>query len=526
MIQLPFKPNGFYSILISIILILLCIPPFNFWFLAFLVLIPVFFTIHQQTYKQVFFTGTLFGFLFYLGIFYWVIPSVSSVSGIHIIFSSLICLTAFFLIGIAYGGLFLLIKFSLHNSLYLTPFLFPAFEFLILPVFPIGIGYVWGDSLLGAQAADIGGIYFLSFITNLYGFIVLLIITKKSSTKKGLSCLAVLLFIHFGYGYTRYVTITKMDSTDAIKIMIVQPAISPIQKRDETEKTYIEVMTQLIKAIEQNKDIDLIILPESIFVPTMADKDVRLDAFKKVLTSQQAICWGCNTRQDEKYFNSIGFIDNSSKAKWKYYQKQNLLLIGEYIPYINNFPALKKSIEKITQINHFSPGEKLVSFEKKSFTILPSICFENMFSIKMAKKLNQIKGADILLNISEDGWFGDTNAQPIHYFVTKLRAIEFRRPLVRSLNVGISAVVDERGVEISKIKNNSGELTDLTRTNSFEKSIVICEIKKKSSFSFYGYIGYFFPYICSVILLFLLGQGLIRFNKNRRNKSPTNTDNQ
>lgn len=510
------KSKWIYLIFLSAILALLCMPPFYFWWLSFLALAPLFIAIHHQTYKNTFFFGIIFGFLIYLGTFYWVIPSVSSVSNIHWIYSSLICLSVFFLIGIAYGGLFLLIKYSLEKWHYFTIFLMPAFEFLVLPVFPISVGYIWGDSLLGAQAADIGGIYFLSFITNLYGYLIYLIIQKKISPKKGFGALAILFLFHFGYGYTRYSIITDSTSTESIKIMIVQPAISPVQKRDRPTKTYIEVIAQLNKAIEQNSDADLIVLPESIFVPIMKDKDPRLTTFKKILKPHQAICWGCNTSKvvsnNKQFFNSIGFLDNASTSTWKYYQKQNLLLIGEYIPFIENFPDLKKSIEEASHINQFTPGEKLVSFEKKSFKILPSICFENMFSVLMAKKLKEIDGADILLNISEDGWFGDTNAQPIHYFVTKLRAIEFRRPLIRSLNIGISAVVDERGVEISKIKNNAGEFTSLTKTNSFEKYIVVCEIKKKSSFSFYGAIGYFFPYFCSLILLFILGQGIRTFN--------------
>ena len=140
------------------------------------------------------------------------------------------------------------------------------------------------------------------------------------------------------------------------------------------------------------------------------------------------------------------------------YHKVQLLAFGEYMPFSNWIPQLKGLVEGV---GDFRPGEKIepLCWEDTCFGVL--ICFEAI--LKPISREFMDKGADFLVNITNDAWFGDTSCPEQHLMLSAFRAVENRTWLVRVANTGISAFVDPVG-------------RILHRTAVFEEAVRVCRI--------------------------------------------------
>ena len=171
----------------------------------------------------------------------------------------------------------------------------------------------------------------------------------------------------------------------------------------------------------------------------------------------------------------------------------HLLPFGEYVPLARLLFFVKKLVPVI---GAFRPGDKPEIFEaaKGKFGVL--ICFEVIFP----RVVRRIKNAQFLVNITNDAWFGETAASEQHLSMVAFRAVEFRMPIVRSANTGISALIDPTGA----IR---------VRSPLFEEWIHADAISlKKDSTSMYAKIGDMFAYVCvlfsvAAVLLFRSRRG-------------------
>lgn len=494
-------------------------PPFAFSWLSPFVLLPIWFEFEKsKTYRKDFTNGLCFGFFIYITLFYWVPGSVAKITQMPISLSYLICLLGFVGMGILYGILFVIIKFLLPKAPWLIPFIIPGFELVCIPVFPISFGYAWRNSIGGVQIADIGGVYLLSSLCCLYSYLIYLGIKNTTLRLKYWGLVLGLILIQYSYGIYRIYSIKNTTSASTLAASVLQTGIDPIAKRDLTENTYKAVSLQLKQAIAESPDTQLFVLPESIFVPTIKNNnDLRLTELRDLLNENQALLFGCNTVDHDKYFNSMGFIKNGTVNKlneentFEYYQKKKLLLIGEYIPFSEMIEGYSKSISKYIRINHFSAGENIIAFTFKDFKIFPFICIESMYSRWVAETNNELSGADVLVNISEDGWFGTSKASVLHSYANTMRAIEMRRPLIRCVNVGVSGFTNEWGeVESRNVSNTPIPSMDYSQSYHFKSYI-----KRRSIFSFYAWGGFYFEIICMVLFFSVILWLVLASIKNR-----------
>jgi apolipoprotein N-acyltransferase len=145
------------------------------------------------------------------------------------------------------------------------------------------------------------------------------------------------------------------------------------------------------------------------------------------------------TKNGAAYYNSAYLLDPDGNILGRY-DKVHLVPYGEYIPLKRFFPFLGKITEAV---GNFVPGQKgqVLSWEGKNVGIL--ICFEIIFpELSRAMALN---GAQILVNMTNDAWFGRSSAPYQHLSMAVFRAVETRRALARSANTGISAFIDPSG---------------------------------------------------------------------------------
>jgi apolipoprotein N-acyltransferase len=163
------------------------------------------------------------------------------------------------------------------------------------------------------------------------------------------------------------------------------------------------------------------------------------------------------------------------------YAKQHLVPFGEYVPYQRLLFFVHKLVEVVGE---FVPGNNSTPLAINGHKLGVLICYEGVFP-ELSRRTVQ-KGADVLVNITNDAWYGNTSAPYQHLEIARWRSIEFRVPLVRSANSGVSAIYDASGSPLGTIPlNMEGELVAAIRP-----------IKLKT---FYAIWGDLFAWFCVII---------------------------
>ena len=211
---------------------------------------------------------------------------------------------------------------------------------------------------------------------------------------------------------------------------------------------------------DQNKDLDLIVWPETSFplsFPAQAPAS-NLGAFafgyanlvKDLVKAKKIplLLGGYDAQMlpdgSENTYNA-GILLNSEGQGIASYRKQVLLLFGEYIPFSDTFPIIK---QLNPQIGDFSrgPGPEPISFPSKALGSLPlgvNICYEAILPEYM--RGYALRGTRLFVNLTKDSWFGDTFEPYQHFQLSQLRSIEHRIPMLRATNTGLSGVVYPTG---------------------------------------------------------------------------------
>ena len=144
---------------------------------------------------------------------------------------------------------------------------------------------------------------------------------------------------------------------------------------------------------------------------------------------------GLLSHENRKLFNSLIFVNGTGKIDYKY-DKIHLVPFGEYVPFRNK---LKKIANFLSQ-RDFSTGVTKENINLKGFgEIITLICYEILFSNEVSRRISE--NTNLLINITNDAWFGNTVGPHQHLALAKIRAVETGLPLVRVANTGISAFI-------------------------------------------------------------------------------------
>ena len=426
--------------IVSAILLILAFPNFNLSYLAFVGFVPLFLVIRSKKPKEAFWISYLCGFLFYLVTLYWLY---------HVTIFGLIIVCLYLAL---YFGIFGLLFnrfafFTLHPSP-LTGFLI-AIIWIILEYLQAHLFTGFGWALLGysqyknlalIQIADFSGVYGVSFIimmvnVGIYRFF-------KRSLKE-IVIAGMVLAAAIGYGK---IGEDKGGQGKEITVSIVQANIPQEMKWDPAAKDEILERYANLTRLAAFEDPDLIIWPETSFPGFFGiNKETQevQDLARKVDTP---LLIGANTSEGLDSFNSAVLISERGKVVDRY-DKIHLVPYGEYVPFSDKIPFLHRLV--LGELGEFTPGK-----EYKAFSLQPSpftnevkfatlICFEDIFP-KISKKLVQ-NGAEFLVVITNDAWYGKSGAPYQHAAASVFRAIENRVPIVRCANTGYSCFIDPRG---------------------------------------------------------------------------------
>ncbi len=452
--------NTWVSNLLAIIagaVLVLAFAPFNIWLLALLSPCVFLLLLQGKSRRQSLVTGFCYGLgLFGFGV-NWVFNSIHEhgqapfAVAVFITFIFILILSLF----PAFFG-FLQACFSRSKNwvrlLILTPALWILLEWIrgwLFTGFPwLQLGYSQLDSPLSAIVpitGVLGGSWLTMLSSSLLLFIIILPGTKRIIPMVALVCLVLLMFLVEPIEWTE-------EFGEPLNVTLVQGNIPQEHKWDPdwllpTIKRYQDLT-------EQHWDSDLIVWPEAALPGYFEDfwQPVLEPLLKKAKQTNTELILGMLHHEDGLTYNTVIKLETTPQI----YKKRHLVPFGEYIPF-------RKLIDMFGNIvtlpaGDISVADEAVMLNVRGHGVATSICFEDAFGNEMADFLPQ---ATLLLNISNDAWFGDSLAPPQHLQIAQMRSLELGRPMMRANNTAVTAFIDYRGNIISRAP--SFEVTSISQ---------------------------------------------------------------
>ena len=423
--------------------------PYNLSAIPFITLAFLFRTWRTNNSRQAFINGYLFGLgLFGVGVS-WLHISINLFSGISLTGAYLLT----FLL-VAYLSLFPALTGFLGNCrsvrsdfyffLAVMPSLWTLGEWVrswLLTGFPwLTLGYTQTSGLLSGYGS-LTGVFGISFIVAFLAGGCVLLIVKKWST-----LLAVFLLLVFAAGWQlRQYQWTDISNSE-IDVALVQGAIpQEVKWLPEYQTTSLERYLEITQPFWGH---DLIIWPETAIPGYLHTVREYIENLERAASHNDSLVLaGLPTKNLETgaYFNSLVLLGSEQQV----YNKRHLVPFGEYMPltWLLEWPL---SVLRIP-IADFTPGaaDTPPLFHADGFSLGLSICYEAVFGTEIIKALPE---ADVLVNVSNDAWFGASASPHQHLQMAQMRAIETGRYLLRATNTGISAIIDEKGNIIGKTR--------------------------------------------------------------------------
>jgi apolipoprotein N-acyltransferase len=213
---------------------------------------------------------------------------------------------------------------------------------------------------------------------------------------------------------------------------------------------------------------------------------------------------GLYQKEDARIYNSI--VVETPAGDIQTFRKHHLVIFGETIPLLDTFPFLKTIYEQQSGQKYygsFSAGESLepleVDLKGRTIQIIPTVCFEDTVP-RLTRQF--IRNApQIIVNLTNDGWFKTSQAAAQHFANSRFRAIEFRRPMLRCANTGVSAAIATTGSTVHpKTRKNQVILDETGKSFVRDNLLTELDIPLNPTTSLYSVIGDW-----GIILLFLAG---------------------
>ena len=342
-----------------------------------------------------------------------------------------------------FGLCFIIYKYlalKLHIIL-ITPFVFILIEFVISNFI---YGFPWiSNSLILSN--NITGFYLIKYLgTITSGYLILLLF------------LLPLMFSYF-LSFKKYYIQLLIVYSPLILIFLLPILSFEYNQKKFNKEIGIEI-NQLVnpinslnkKNIEENikklineSKSDYIIFAENNF-PYLINKNY-LSNLNIFIKENKKVIIGATTVEDDNYYNSFFLLE---KNKIQTFDKKILVPFGEFLP----FRKYLKFMEIISGSIDYQKGSSERIITTDNLKILPIICYEIVFD-EILKNINK-KEIDILINITNDSWFGTRSGPYQHFYISRIKALVANKPLLRVSNNGISAIIDNNGKIIKSSKLN------------------------------------------------------------------------
>ena len=277
-------------------------------------------------------------------------------------------------------------------------------------------------------------------------------------------------------------TMEKIGDKRDVYVSIIQPSSDPFLKYQDGYKYVIE--KNILELIDRSSPkSEIIVMPEAELPYSMQSKDFN-NFVNNLDTSNKEFISGVWNYEDGHLYNSLINLNTG-----KNYNKKHLVPFGEYIPFIASLRGIIDFFDMpMSNVKHGKKNQQNIAvFNDRSLNFAPLICFDIAFG-ETVRKSN--KSSDFIINVSNDTWFGNSIGPYHHLDITRIRAIENNKWIIRSTNDGFSAIITNNGTIVDKI--------DKGITGVINNGI---DIKKERSI--YNIFGYSIPYIFSILIVLI-----------------------
>ncbi len=493
----------------------LSLPPYGYLFINFFSFSLFFiFLIKKKNFfidkKKTFFFGWLFGFGYFLSNLYWISISLTFDDDFKFLIPITIILIPCFL-SIFYGLVTLIFfLFNIKNRLslfFLFSLLFGSIEYLrgtVLTGFPWNlVVYSFYDYLEIIQITSILGTYALNMLCITLFISPALFFLKK--TQKDIIISILFLFLPLIFYIVGYLKVKNFENLDIVKNDYVIRVVSSNIKLDrffETTETS-SVIAELIELSDPSIDQKTLFLwPEGI-IPNISQSQLIefQNLFEEKFNENHLLGLGINYEEvinsKKNFYNSFSIYDYNLNLMHSY-NKLKLVPFGEFLPFENILQRLGlRSLTNNYQSYSHGKDREIIEIEQNNFSlkVLPLICYEIIYSGKISKNDN----FDYIINISEDGWFGDSIGPHQHFVHSIFRAIENGKYILRSANNGISAIVNPIGRPVQIVPFGETGFIDFKEKRSIDTT-------------FYSKFGNKIFFVMILLYIFLI----FSFNRNSK----------
>lgn len=502
---------------LSGLLLVLSFPKFGHGAVAWVALVPLLVGLCGATGWQALRSGYLMGAVSSLGLLYWTALVVVQYGGMPLVVGALVmvalCL-AFSVFHAVFGWVAARFVATFGPAGLLgAPLAWAALEYvrsITFFEFPwCLLGYSQIDQPAFVQGAAVTAVYGVSFLVVAVSALLALAAVARSESARRRALVGAAGVLAAAWVYGAWQLRQPLRETGRLSVGLVQGGIRQEDKW-VPEYAWANVDRHLeLSHQAAARGARLVVWPESA-VPFVFDADPALAALLRRLVRDESIYlfFGNDDREsapdgDRKIYVGAKLLDPDGRLTARY-RKIRLVPFGEYVPMAPLFTMGGRFVAKMVQeVSDFTPGTEAVTGTVDGGRIGGSICYEAIFP-SLVRRFTA-GGAQLLVNITNDAWYGTTSAPWQHLAMARMRAVENGRYLVRAANTGVSAVIDPRG-----------RLVESTRL--FEATVLVREVPLVASETFYVRHGDLFAHACLAGALALLAAGL------RRPRRPTRVE--
>ncbi|MBV9958074.1 MAG: apolipoprotein N-acyltransferase [Acidobacteria bacterium] len=495
-------------------MLFLACPKFDLWLLAWIAVVPLLFVmVHASTMRRAIFFAWWTAVIGNAGGFYWLIATIERFGSLPFIVAFLL-----FLVFCAYQALrFLLFGWAVRSirqrtnlplSL-LAPVVMASCELLVPFIFPYYLALTQSWHPVVIQLAEFTGplgITALLFMAN--GAVADLIIEGRRRRFSAIASAVILVFV-VGYGYVRTNRIANARaSAPKLRVGIVQPNVANDQAE---ERSYLKAPRTLTEIQQRSAELEqagaeLIIWPETGYatplsrrvgedLPPYHPQRIRTGFTTPLILG--VVTYDESFTEESRQYNTALLLDREGKFTGRY-DKNSLLAFGEYVPGTETFPSIKQLSPVASR---FTPGADVAVFsfqatDGREWRIGPLICLEDIIP-SLGRKL-AARHPHLLVNVTDDSWFGDTSEPWQHLALSVFRTVELRTEMVRAVNPGVSAYIDATGRVYAKTYALD-PTTDHRGADKLLAEVALIE----GGHTVYSAVGDVFGYACVASTLFL-----------------------
>ncbi|MGO9453292.1 MAG: apolipoprotein N-acyltransferase [Candidatus Binataceae bacterium] len=488
----------------------LAFPKIDLSLFAWVAFVPLFYSIDGESLWRVLGWAWLAGFSFFVGSMYWIVIPLHDFADMRM---SIAILPMLLLAGILaiysaiaiWAGEFFARRLRIPMVVTM-PITWTAVEW-VRTYFPIGfpwnlLGYAAYTHLTLIQFAEFTGVYGISALIIFFNAVVYVVLFQRGRPQRqalSLISLMVVMVILFGFGKYRLQQLKSATPQGSLRVAMVQGNIPQSIKWQSWPESFKVYQGETVEAAKHGAD--LIVWPEAAatfyFQPDdqypaefIGDAGYRADLLKLATTVGDPILFGAPALsvRDGHWgqFNRANLISAHGDLV-AHYDKINLVPFGEYVPGRKVFGFFVNRV--VEGMGDMFPGTEQTLFPIKGAKLGALICYESVFPNLTRREVNA--GAEVLVNITNDAWFGESSAPFQALAMASMRSVETKAPMIRTANTGISTIIKP-----------SGEIT--ARTAIFTRDMEIEDVPWRPVRTVYTIVGDLFSQICVVLTLIAL----------------------